>query len=189
MAPHSSTLAWKSPGTEEPRRLQSMGSLSLGQDWATSLSLFTFMYCRRKWEPTPVFLPGESQWWRSLVGCRLRSRTESDTTERLSSSSTQWRPLDDKTQHHPTTSSTLCKMPHLNNKRNKNTNSNISRQNYYLTQPCPSEEKQTNKQKLSTNLTLSKAYTNNWTNLRRAETKRKKEFNLELEKETSNTIN
>ena len=79
-------------------------------------------------------------------------------------------------------------MPHLNNKRNKNTNSNISRQNYYLTQPCPSEEKQTNKQKLSTNLTLSKAYTNNWTNLRRAETKRKKEFNLELEKETSNRI-
>ena len=38
--------------------------------------------------------------------------------------------------------------------------------------------KQTNKQKFSTNLTLYKAYTNHWTNLRRAETKRKKEFNL-----------
>ena len=47
----------------------------------------------------------------------------------------------------------------------------------------------TNKQKLSTNLTLYDAYTNHWTNLRRAETKRKKEFNLETwEKETSNTI-
>ena len=49
--------------------------------------------------------------------------------------------------------------------------------------------KQTNKQKLSTNLTLYEAYTNHWTNLRRAETKRKKEFNLEnWEKETLNTI-
>ena len=50
-------------------------------DWATSLSLFTFMYWRRKWQPTPVFLPGESQRWGSLVGCRLWGRTESDTTE------------------------------------------------------------------------------------------------------------
>ena len=36
---------------------------------------------RRKWQPTPVFLPGESQGRGSLVGCRLRGRTESDTTE------------------------------------------------------------------------------------------------------------
>ena len=36
---------------------------------------------RRKWQPTPVFLPGESQGRRSLVGCRLWGRTESDTTE------------------------------------------------------------------------------------------------------------
>ena len=50
-------------------------------DWATSLSLFTFMHWRRKWQPTPVFLPGESQGRGSLVGCRLWSRTESDTTE------------------------------------------------------------------------------------------------------------
>ena len=42
MAPHSSTLAWKIPWTEEPVRLQSMGSLRVGHDWATSLSLFTF---------------------------------------------------------------------------------------------------------------------------------------------------
>ena len=89
-------------------------------------------------------------------------------------------------------------MPHLNNKQNKNTNQIISRQDYHLTQPCPSEEKQTNKEKLNTNLTLYKAYTNYWTNLRRAETERKSEFNLlqgknstfleAWEKETSNTI-
>ena len=61
MAPHSSTLAWEIPWTEEPGRLQSMGSLRVRHDWATSLSLFTFMHWRRKRQPTPVFLPGESQ--------------------------------------------------------------------------------------------------------------------------------
>ena len=39
------------------------------------------MQWRRNWQPTPVFLPGESQGWGSLVGCRLWGRTESDTTE------------------------------------------------------------------------------------------------------------
>ena len=43
--------------------------------------LFTFMHWRRKWQPTPVFLPGESQGWGSLVGCRLWGHTESNTTE------------------------------------------------------------------------------------------------------------
>ena len=83
MAPHSSTLAWKIPWMEEPVRLQSIGSLRVGHDWATSLSLFTFTHWRRKWQPTPVFLPGESQGQGqgSLVGCRLWGRTESDTTE------------------------------------------------------------------------------------------------------------
>ena len=81
MAPHSSTLAWKIPWTEEPRRLQSVGSLGVGHDRATSLSLFTFMHWRRKWQPTPVFLPGESQGRWSLVGCRLWGCTESDMTE------------------------------------------------------------------------------------------------------------
>ena len=66
MAPHSSTLAWKIPWMEEPGGLQSMGS-----HWATSLSLSTFMHWRRKWQPTPAFLPGESQGWWSLVGCCL----------------------------------------------------------------------------------------------------------------------
>ena len=59
MAPHSSTLAWKIPRTEEPGGPQSMGSLTVGHDWATSLSLFTLVHWRRKWHPTPVFLPGE----------------------------------------------------------------------------------------------------------------------------------
>ena len=59
MAPHSSSLAWKIPWMVKPGRLQSMGSLRVGRDWATSLSLFTFMHWRRKWQSTPVFLPGE----------------------------------------------------------------------------------------------------------------------------------
>ena len=62
MVPHSSTLAWKIPW-KEPGRL-----LRLEHNWATSLSFFTFMHWRRKWQPTPVFLPGESQGWGSLMG-------------------------------------------------------------------------------------------------------------------------
>ena len=81
MTTRSSTLAWKIPRTEEPGGLPSMGSLRVGHNGATSLSLFTFIYWRRKWQPTPVFLPGESQGRGSLLGCRLWGRTESDTTE------------------------------------------------------------------------------------------------------------
>ena len=81
MASHSNTLTWKIPWAEEPGRLQSMGSLRVRHDWATSLSLFTFMHWRRKWQPTPVFLPGESLGWWSLVGCHLWGHTESDTSE------------------------------------------------------------------------------------------------------------
>ena len=80
MAPHSSTLAWKIPWTEEPGRLQSMGSRRVRTE-RTSLSLFTFVNWRRKWQPTPVFLPGESQGRGSLVGCRPWGHTESDTAE------------------------------------------------------------------------------------------------------------
>ena len=61
------------PWTEEPGRLQSMGSWRVGHDWVTSLSLFTFMHWRRKWRPTPAFLPGE---WGPRDGV-----AESDTTE------------------------------------------------------------------------------------------------------------
>ena len=57
------------------------GSQRVGHDSVTSLSLFTFMHWRRKWQPTPVFLPGESQGQQSLVGCHLWGRTKSDTTE------------------------------------------------------------------------------------------------------------
>ena len=73
MALHSSILDWKIPWMEEPGGLQSMGSLRVGHDWATSLSLFTFMHWRRKWQPTPVFLPGESQGRGSRVGCPMGS--------------------------------------------------------------------------------------------------------------------
>ena len=81
MAPHSSTLAWKIPWMEEPGRLQCMGSRRVGHDWASSLSLFTFMHWRRKWQPTPVFLPGESQGQGSLVGCHLWGHRESNKTD------------------------------------------------------------------------------------------------------------
>ena len=78
MAPHSSTLAWKIPWIEETRRLQSMGLLRVGHDRATSLSLFTIMHWRWKWQPTPVFLPGESRdgeaWWAAIYGV-TQSRT------------------------------------------------------------------------------------------------------------------
>jgi len=80
-------LAWKIPWTEEPGRMQSMGSRRVGHDWTTSLSLFPFMHWRRKWQPTPVFLPGESQgrgsWWAAVYGV-TQSRTR---LKRLSSSS------------------------------------------------------------------------------------------------------
>ena len=81
MATHSSTLAWKIPWTEEPGRLHSMGSLRVRHHWANSLSLFTFLHWRRKWQPTPVFFPGESQGWGSLVGCRLWGLTRLNMTE------------------------------------------------------------------------------------------------------------
>ena len=51
------------------------------QMWPSELVLVSGILGRRQWQPTPVFLPGESQGWQSLVGCRLWGRTESDTTE------------------------------------------------------------------------------------------------------------
>ena len=93
MAPHSSTLAWKIPWTEEPGRLQSMGSPRVRHDWSTSLLLFTFMHWRRKWQPTPVFLPGESQGrvvgalWAAVSGV-AQSRTR--LKQLSSSSSNEW---------------------------------------------------------------------------------------------------
>ena len=63
-------------------------SLCLFNHLAFSLcvSVALFLYhqhwiWRRKWKPTPMFLPGESQGWGSLVGCHLWGHTELDTTE------------------------------------------------------------------------------------------------------------
>ena len=60
-----------------------MGSPRVGHDWVTSLSLFSLMHWRQKWQPTPVFLPGKPHRQRSLVGCSPWGRQESDTTKRL----------------------------------------------------------------------------------------------------------
>ena len=89
MAPHSSTLAWKTPWTEEPGRLQSIGSLRVGHNWATSFSLFTFMHWRRKWQPTRVFLPGEFQGRGRLVAA-VYGVTQSRTWLKRLSSSSSW---------------------------------------------------------------------------------------------------
>ena len=78
MAPHSSTLAWKIHGQRSLVGCSPWGHEESDTTW---LWLFTFMRWRRKWQPTPVFLPGESQGRGSLVGCRLWGRAESDTTE------------------------------------------------------------------------------------------------------------
>ena len=78
MATRSSTLARKIPWTEEPGRLQSMGSQRVGHD-------FTFIFhvhaLEEEMATTPVFLPGVSQGWRSLVGCLLWGHTDLDVTE------------------------------------------------------------------------------------------------------------
>ena len=90
MAPHSSTLAWQIPWTEEPGRLQSMGSRRVRHDWATSLSLFTFMHWKRKWQPTPVFLlenPRDRGAWLAAVYGVAQSRTQ---LKRLSNSSSMF---------------------------------------------------------------------------------------------------
>ena len=90
MTAHFSILAWKIPWTAEPGRLQSTGSLRVstgslrvGHDWVTSLSLFTFMHWRRKWQPTPVLLPGKSHGQRSLVVYSPRGLKQLDTSEQL----------------------------------------------------------------------------------------------------------
>ena len=87
MAPHSSTLAWKIPWTEEPGGLQSMGSWRVRHDWVTSLSLFTFMHWRRKWQPLQCSCLENPRdggaWWAAVYGV-AQSRTR---LKRLSSSS------------------------------------------------------------------------------------------------------
>ena len=72
MAPHSSTLALKIPWTAEPGRLQSRGSWRVGHDWATSLSLFTFMHWRRKRNPLQCSClenpRDRGAWWAVVYG-------------------------------------------------------------------------------------------------------------------------
>ena len=74
MAPHSSTPAWKIPWTEEPGGLQSMGSLRVGQDWATSLSLLCIE--KGNGNPLPCSCLENPRDRGSLVGCRLWCRIE-----------------------------------------------------------------------------------------------------------------
>ena len=91
VAPHSSTLAWKIHGRGSLVGCSPWGheesDTTEWHDWVTSLSLFTFMHWRRKWQPTPVFLPGEPQgqgaWWAAVYGV-AQSQTR---LKRLSSSS------------------------------------------------------------------------------------------------------
>ena len=116
MAPHSSTLAWKIPWTEEPGRLQSMGSLRVRLDWsdlaaaaaaaasnkASQVAQWKRIHCqcrrhkrcgfssrvgkipwRRKWQPTPVLLPGKFHGQRGLAGYSPWGSKESDTSEWL----------------------------------------------------------------------------------------------------------
>ena len=83
MAPHSTTLAWKIHGGRSLVGCSLWGRTELDttERLHFHFSLSTFMHWRRKWQPTPVFLPGESQGRGSLVGCRLWGRTELDMTE------------------------------------------------------------------------------------------------------------
>ena len=83
MAPHSSTLAWKIPRTEEPGRLQSMGSLRVRHNWATSLSRIgegngNPLQCSCLENPR-----GGEAWWAAVYGA-AQSRTQ---LKQLSSSS------------------------------------------------------------------------------------------------------
>ena len=80
MAPHSSTLAWKTPWMEEPGGLQSMGLLRVRHTERLHFH-FSLSCIGEGGGNTPVFLPGESQGWGSLVGCHLWDHTELDTTE------------------------------------------------------------------------------------------------------------
>ena len=77
MATHSSVLASRILWTEEPGRLLSIGLHKVRHDGSD----LACMHWRTEWQPTPVFLPGESQEQRILVGCPLWVRTESGTTE------------------------------------------------------------------------------------------------------------
>ena len=80
LAPHSSTLVWEIPWTEEPGRLQSMGSLE--SDTTEELHFHFSLSCIGEGNGDPLqYSCLENPRDRSLVGCHLWGRTESDTTE------------------------------------------------------------------------------------------------------------
>ena len=87
---HSSTLAWKIPWTEKPGGLQSMGSQRVIHDWATSLSLFTFMHWRGNGNPLQCSCLESPRdggaWWAAVYGV-AQSQT---WLKWLSSSSSSW---------------------------------------------------------------------------------------------------
>ena len=98
MAPHSSTLAWKIPWTEEPGRLQSMGSLRVGHNWATSLSLFTFMIGEGNGNPLQCsYLDNPRDggaWWAAVYGlAQSRTRLNQLSSSNSSSKYKLWFPL------------------------------------------------------------------------------------------------
>ena len=90
MTTHYSTLAWKTPKTGRPGRLQSMGLLRVGHDWVTSLSFFTFLNWRRKWQPLKCSFLENSRdggaWWVAVYGV-AQNRTR---LKRFSSSSSSF---------------------------------------------------------------------------------------------------
>ena len=112
-APHSSTPAWQIPWAEEPGRLQSMGSIVVEHNWATSLWLFTFVHWRRKWQPTLVLLPGESQGRRSLVGCRLWGHTVGHNWSDLVTGAAQAKDYTEATWKPPYPVLRLCFLTHF----------------------------------------------------------------------------
>ena len=85
MATHSNILAWRISWTEEPGGLQPIWSQRVGHDWVTELNWTELnTHCwRKKWQPTPLFLPGESHGQRNLAGYSPQGRKEWDTTKRL----------------------------------------------------------------------------------------------------------
>ena len=87
--PQAALRQLEAPPDPQPKTTEALTSLGTYLAWTATAFFFLFLllmmttmsHWRRKWQPTPVFLPGESQGQGSLVGCRLRGHTESDTTE------------------------------------------------------------------------------------------------------------
>ena len=148
MATHFCTLAWKIPWTEEPSRLQSMGPRRVRHDWATSLSFLPLMHWRRKWQPTPVFFPGEPQGRGSLVGCRLWGHPVRHNWSDLAAAAAQVEEINNQNAISPPTgnkrevfnvwciesSETSRKVFHTSNVQKDNSSNTIKNQNNAITE-------------------------------------------------------